>query len=219
MNAGRDNHITAGSTDIATVQSYKGATYTGTHQPVVSPELWERVQAILDGRRAKRPKKRVHEFAFSGLITCGHCGCALVGELKKGRYTYYHCTAYRGRCAEPYTREEVLADKFTALLQKISFGPEILEWVSRALRDSHHDEKQFHDDAIAKLQREYRRVQDRVDAMYMDKLDGRIDADFFDRKSAEFRAEQCRIQRDIDTPQAANQNYIEDGIKLLELAQ
>ena len=199
---------------------YKGATYTGTYQPIVTRDLWEQVQAILEGRRAKRPKKRVHEFAFSGLITCGHCGCALVGEVKKcGRYTYYHCTAYRGRCPEPYTREEVLAEKFTALLKNISFSTEVLSWVTRALRDSHQDEKQFHDEAIVKLQREYRRIQDRIDAMYLDKLDGRIEVEFFDRKSSEWRAEQCRIQRDIDSHQAANQNYIEDGIKLLELAQ
>jgi site-specific DNA recombinase len=33
--------------------------------------------------------------------------------------------------------------------------------------------------------------------MYVDKLDGRIDNAFFDRKSAEWRAEQDRILRDI----------------------
>ena len=47
--------------------------------------------------------------------------------------------------------------------------------------------------------------------MYMDKLDGRIDDEFFDRKAAEFRAEQCRIMRDIDAHQVANQSYIEEG--------
>ena len=31
--------------------------------------------------------------------------------------------------------------------------------------------------------------------MYMDKLDGRIDNDFFDRKAAEFRAALARLSR------------------------
>ena len=31
--------------------------------------------------------------------------------------------------------------------------------------------------------------------MYMDKLDGRIDNDFFDRKAGEFRSEQSRMNR------------------------
>jgi site-specific DNA recombinase len=67
--------------------------------------------------------------------------------------------------------------------------------------------------------REHGRIQERIDSMYIDKLDGRIDADFFDRKAVEWRAEQARLRSDIDTHYAANQNYIQEGIKLLELAQ
>src|SRR5205809_3327594 len=95
----------------------------------------------------------------------------------------------------------------------------VLFWVSQALRESHRDEKKFHDDAIARLQREHKRIQDRIDAMYMDKLDSRIDAEFFDRKAAEFRSDQCRLLRDLEVHQTANHGYIEEGIKLLELAQ
>lgn len=69
--------------------------------------------------------------------------------------------------------------------------------------------------AIARLQTEYRRLQNRIDAMYLDKLDGRIDTAFFDNKSAEWRAEQDRLLRDVATHQAANQTYIEEGVQLL----
>ena len=69
--------------------------------------------------------------------------------------------------------------------------------MTTALWESHQDERKFHEGAIAKLQQEHRRLQDRIDAMYMDKLDGRIDNEFFDRKAGEFRAEQCRFMRDI----------------------
>jgi len=55
--------------------------------------------------------------------------------------------------------------------------------------------------------------------MYMDKLDGRIDAEFFDRQAAEWRTEQVHILRNIETHATANQNYIEEGIKLLQLAR
>jgi hypothetical protein len=96
---------------------YNGVLYHGTYEPLITPELWQQVQDVLDGRHAKRPKKRTHDFAFAGLITCGHCGCAMVGEIKKGRYVYYHCTGYKGKCPEPYTREEVLEKNFTAVLK------------------------------------------------------------------------------------------------------
>ncbi len=47
---------------------------------------------------------------------------------------------------------------------------------------------------------------------------GRIDAPFFDRKSADWRREQGGILRNIQVHQDADQSYIEDGIQLLELA-
>jgi hypothetical protein len=94
----------------------------GTHQPLVSPELWERVQGVLDGRQANKHRRNKHNFAFSGLIACGHCGCSIVGEIKKQRYIYYHCTGYKGRCDEPYVREEILERHFSDLLGRLSFG-------------------------------------------------------------------------------------------------
>ena len=200
---------------------FDGVTYPGTYEPIVSRELWEQVQMILDGRRSKK----IHgvsvkdQFAFRGLISCGHCGCALVGEIKKGRYVYYHCTGYKGKCPEPYTRQEVLENKFTDLLRGISFSEEVLAWVTGALRTTHLDEKKFHDDAITRLRKEHKRIQDRIDRMYMDKLDGRIDAEFFDRQAAEWRTEQVHILRNIEAHFTANQNYIEEGIKLLQLAR
>ncbi len=61
---------------------WQGRRYQGTHEPLVSRELWERVQGILEGRRVKKRRRSKHDFAFAGLIECGHCGCAVVGEIK-----------------------------------------------------------------------------------------------------------------------------------------
>jgi hypothetical protein len=119
---------------------WNGRLYPGTHQPVVSPELWERVQNVLDGRQTKKHRRAKHNFAFSGLIACGHCGGSIVGESKKERYIYYHCTGYRGRCDEPYVREEVLERRFSDLLGRLRFDDEALEWVREALHASHADE-------------------------------------------------------------------------------
>ena len=132
---------------------------------------------------------------------------------------YYHCYRYKGKCPEPYTREEVLEEKFADLLRNLSFSGEVLDWVFRALRESHGDEKRYHDEAIGRLQAEYRKLQGRIDAMYVDKLDGKIDGAFFERKSSEWRAEQDRILRDIEAHQNANRTYIEEGVQLLRLTQ
>ena len=198
---------------------WKGKTYLGVHIPVTMKELWQRVQEVLDQRFAKRHRKMEHDFAFARLIACGHCGCSLVGEIEKGRYIYYHCTGFKGKCPEPYTREEVLEDRFADLLRGLVLDEEVMRWMTEALRQSHEDERRYHEQAITRLQAEYRRLQNRIEAMYVDKLDGRVETLFFDRKAAEWRAEQDRLMRAIESHQAADQTYLEESIRLLELGR
>ena len=54
---------------------------------------------------------------------------------------------------------------------------------------------------------------------HLDKRDGRIDNEFFDRKADEFRAGQGRLMRNMQAYQSANQSYIEEDIRVSELAQ
>ena len=67
---------------------WDGTTYPGTHEPLVTRECWQRVQELLDARAKNKIRKMKHDFAYSGLVPCVHCGCLLVGELKKGKYVY-----------------------------------------------------------------------------------------------------------------------------------
>ncbi len=139
-------------------------------------------------------------------------------QIKKGRYVYYHCTGYRGNCGEPYVREEVLDEQLTHMLGELHLEPDVLEWLTQALRSSHEDERRFHDEAVKRLQNEHGALQRRLDAMYVDKLDGRIDVGTFERLSQKWRAEQERLLRAIESHQNANVVYFEEGARLLELA-
>src|SRR3984957_18599397 len=164
---------------------YKGVTYAGSHGPLVKREVWDRVQEILDGRQEKKHRKVTHDFAYSGLIQCGHCGCSLVGEVKKSRYVYYHCTGYRGKCAEPYTREGELEKQFGACLRGLIVPPPVLEWLQSELVESDQTERAARAQGVRRLQMELERSQSRLDMLYEDRLDSRIDAGKYDQKAAE----------------------------------
>ena len=205
---------------------WNGKLIQGQHQPLVSFELWERVQSVLDGRNASKAKRGKHDFAFAGLIACVKCGCSVVGEVKKQRYVYYHCTGYADKCQgnptdcrRKYVREQVLEQRFTELLGRLQFDSEVLEWVRESLRASHTDERREHEEAIRRLQAEHKRLGDRINAMYLDKLDGRIDGAFFDKMSAQWRADQARCGREIALHESAEQSYMDEGIQILELAR
>lgn len=199
---------------------WKGKRYSGSHEPLITTELWARVQGVLDARNTSKLRgSSAHDFAFTGLVSCGHCGCAMVGEVKKQKYVYYHCTGYRGKCREPYTREEVLEKQFASFLRKLRFDDDVFEWVSRALKDSCADEKREHAEAIARLEKERNRLQQRIDAMYIDKLDGRVSEEFYDRMRAQWRDEQARCASDIERHESADDTYMDEGVELLKLAK
>ncbi|MGB8277851.1 MAG: hypothetical protein WCF20_07975 [Methylovirgula sp.] len=88
-----------------------------------------------------------------------------------------------------------------------------------ALHASHADERREHEEAIKRHQAEYKRLQDRINAMYVDKLDGLVDTAFFEKMSNQWRDEQNRCQREIDRHQEADKSYMDEGVQLLELAR
>lgn len=195
---------------------WDGKLYKGRYAAIISTELWEAAQAILENRSASRPKKRKHDFAFSGLIRCGHTGTYLVGEIKKGRYVYYRAMGAKGI---PYVKEEELERQFGEALKRLRFDAAVLDWLAQALKESHADKQKFHEEMLARLQAEYARLEGRIEAMYVDKLDGKITTAFFDERAAAWRREQQDIMERIQRLQDASQTYINDGIRLLELAQ
>jgi site-specific DNA recombinase len=81
------------------------------------------------------------------------------------------------------------------------------------------NERREHEEAIKRLRAEYDRIQNRVHAMYADKLDVKVDGAFFERMSGEWRGEQDRCQREIERHQTADQSYLEEGVRILELAR
>ena len=213
---------------------WDGRTYTGSHEPLVTRECWQRVQELLDARAENRTRKLKHDFAYTGLVHCGHCGCLFVGELKKRKYVYYHCTGNRGKCEEPYTRQEILelaehapeAREFFrlephGLVYMLSNYPSSAPLPPKPSQEVIAENEDFWSradaQAIKKLQARYEQIQARIETMYLDKLDGRITQEFFDQQSAAWRSEQDGLQRKIQEVQKATPAPIDQAVDMLRL--
>ena len=196
---------------------WDGNLYKGTHPPIVSAELFAAVQQAFK-KHNKPQKMKKKDFAFAGLLTCGRCGCSITAEIKKGKYIYYRCTGSKGRCAEPYLREEALVERLGEVVRAIQIDREKVEWLTEALRLSHQEEKDYHDNILKNLQATYKKLQARIDQAYIDKLDGKVSHEFWHERNQDWRKEQDQIQIKMKAHQGANKNYLEDGVKILELA-
>jgi site-specific DNA recombinase len=101
---------------------YRGELHLGSHPPLVTTTLFEQVQSRLQGKA--QPKRRRHQFRYAGLLCCHNCGCAVVGDMKKGYLIYYRCSHRRGACSEGYIRQELLgATLQQTLTQTLTLPP------------------------------------------------------------------------------------------------
>jgi site-specific DNA recombinase len=196
---------------------WNGQLFLGNHQPIISQGLYDRVQTQF--RKIGKSKCNSKQFAFKGILTCGICGCVMTAEIKKGRYVYYRCTNGKGKCSQTYVREERLAKLFAEVVKRIRIAPDVAEEIRLALKESLNSEKDYRIREVARLKREYARLQTRLDQCYLDKIEGRIDTDFWKKQYDRWTSEQNATNARIQTFEQASRNYYEDGVAFLELAQ
>jgi site-specific DNA recombinase len=87
------NQLYAGTVDVP---EYRVRGKRGDFEPLISEDLFYRVQSVLTGRIPNTaPRKRAHpDFPLRGFVRCESCGRGLTGSWSKGRsdyYAYYHC--------------------------------------------------------------------------------------------------------------------------------
>jgi site-specific DNA recombinase len=168
---------------------------------------------------ANKPKITKHDFAFSGLLTCGLCGCSITAQIQKQKYVYYHCSQGKGECKGRYIREEALAEQFNGALQRVSLSDEQLRWLVPALKSSHLEEREFHEGRVRELQERYNKLTTRIDQVYEDKLDGKIPEELWFRKHEGYKDEMNRVEEILRQHKQGNFDYVESGIRILELAK
>jgi site-specific DNA recombinase len=121
------------------VITYRGVEYEGRHEPLVSKELFSRVQQVLQSRSAGE-KQRRHNHYLKSTLYCGRCGSRMcIASAKKESYLYYFCSArpHRHECDLPYVAaedaEQSLVEYYRTLKLSEHEAAEIKEQVRQEL--------------------------------------------------------------------------------------
>jgi site-specific DNA recombinase len=198
--------------------AWLGTIYKGLHTPIISEELWLRVQDVLDNKVKLKVKKP--EFAYRGLMKCSHCGCLITAELQKGKYVYYRCAQGKGKCkANGYVKQETLDDYFLEAVKKLRISPELTEKIMEGLKQVHQTEIADRNKQVKQLRMKADQVQVKIDQTYNDHLEGLIDAAFWKRQHTRLMNERIRFFGAIDRLMESNAEFYETGHQILELAR
>ncbi len=105
------------------IVEYRGVRYEGKHPPLVSHEIFDEVQRILEAQNFAGEKKRKHHHYLKGSIWCGCCGSRLIVSNARSRsgqiYPYFTCIGRQRKRASCSQRavlighvEEAVADYY-----------------------------------------------------------------------------------------------------------
>jgi site-specific DNA recombinase len=143
----------------------------------------------------------------------------MTGEHKKGKYVYYHCTGYHGKCPTPWFSEAEISSKLGQVLQGISVPGEIVTQLNDSLqRDQERVQREF----IARkerLEKDLDLTRRRQDQAYTDKLDGKITEDFWNRQMSELTTNEPRIASQLAALTEPHAEKLLTVARALELAQ
>lgn len=105
---------------------YKGEWLEGLHEPIVSAELFERVQAVRVERRVNRREnsapRQARIYLCTGLVRCARCGHRMrVHPAKRQTYHYYSCdhNLRQHECDQPYIPLAPVEEQVAAFLCSI----------------------------------------------------------------------------------------------------
>ncbi len=108
---------------------YKGSRYVGNHEPMVTPELWDRVQSLLASRNQSGERRREHPHYLKGTIYCARCNRRLCFNRTKGNggvYDYFMCLGRKegNGCELPHVPVAWIEDEVERLYADIALTPE-----------------------------------------------------------------------------------------------
>ncbi len=196
---------------------WKDEVIDGVHEPLISRELFERCQAILRGRYAKRGGYGDMAFAYRGLVRCS-CGHLMTAEIKKGRYVYYHCLGAKSVCGRPYIREERLTEAFRTLLTGLTPPPRMQEWLRQAVVLAHEDQMTDQKGNEERLEAEIAGTGQKLERLYLDKVAGDLSPDTYRQLRLKFEEELRGQQMSLTAYQRAGDRTADDSLATLELA-
>lgn len=132
---------------------------TGNHDPIISLDLWDRVQELYK-KKSQKPKRLFDgTFPLTGLIKCPMCGASMVAgrvkkKLKDGNMKiirYYQCGAWRNKgtavCRSNGVRADKIEKQVFKRINQIVLSDKILkDTISKLNANTHNKIKPLEDE-------------------------------------------------------------------------
>ena len=209
---------------------FRGEMFKGTHTPLISKELFDKVQIVRKQRGYyHQNKSKRYDFAFTGLIKCHYCNCSITAEHRpfffprtnhKADYIYYHCTKKKGECLQKgYTREEILEVQFREIIKSLSVSQGWATQMNNFLVQDVETQKIEDKNKSVSLETEISQTEQKLDTLLEAYLDTVIDSESYIKKKNELMEKKQNIVSIQKQLSSDNPNWIEGVKDFIDCAQ
>ena len=208
---------------------YRGKTYAGKHDPMITLDEFDRVQMLL-GRDGK-PRPQTHEFAFTGIITCGECGSAITaiekkkiikkkgGEIKT--FVYYYCTHRKqdSNCTQKkYVPVDDMEEQIEREIMKFTILPEFKDWALEILNEQNDSEIAQRTKVYETQQVAMNDAQRQLDTLTKMRYRELIDDATFIKERDELKATIAKMKKNLQETESRADKWLELTEKTFEFA-
>ena len=179
--------------------------YKGRHEAMITKEEHEQILKSLRRGHVIRQQRYVH--AFTGLMRCGECGCAITGDpvrvkiAKNGnvhKFKYYHCTKKRGKCSQPCIREEEINSQIENILKRIHIPENLIDLALKEVQEECVTDKEKRENVLMNNQEEYKSLSKKLQVLTEKNISGVIDDEEYVRMRDEIKS-QMRVINSVLT--------------------
>ena len=197
-----------------------GQVFTGSHEPLVTTEIFEKAQAVLEGKRPDR--SRSHLFPYSRIARCKTCGYSLIAEPHKG-HVYYRChnRPFKNPPACPPTsvREECLDEAVLNGLAAVDLLPGELGIIRAMLDAWRKDSEKDRVARMSSLRLQLDQIRSRLEKLADALIDGTIEKNLFAGRQNALLLEQAKMKEKLAETERGSMSAIETLEKTVELAK
>ncbi|MCA1670745.1 MAG: recombinase family protein [Actinobacteria bacterium] len=187
---------------------YHGIYYEGSHEPLIDPETWLRIQDVLRAHYLAGEKERIHHHYLKGTIFCGECGTRMVFSRNKGNggtYEYYLCLSRKTK-RRPCSRTVIRLDAIEAAITRFYHGFQLSPQRAAAIRTAVHTELQ-HEQTQA--EQDQKRARSRVATLHDQRsklltahYDGAVPLDMLKAEMTRLTRDKADTERELATASA-----------------
>jgi site-specific DNA recombinase len=220
-----DNILYTGQIDL---KKHKISPYTlikGLHEPIISEELYYKVQEIKKGknRMIKKTRPKNIDFPLSGFMKCVCCGSPMYGSKSNNgkqkkitrEYSFYRCSK---NCKEQSYKPEIVHFELLNNLASIKPSVEIVDLFEKILIDGYKETLTQKKNLTENIDHKIRQIENEQLSLVEKYALGKIEEDFYEKlmdkkkiELAEIKAERykyCNYQEDLD-------KYLSFGLSIL----